>query len=81
MRLSQGALKRPLTQSNFPCTVDVNTKLKGGSANITQPQDPIFYTITPYVLDRHVKTRVLSQVYLSNQSHQFLLMYSCLLRL
>ena len=56
------------------CTVHVNIKLKGGSANIMQPQNSIFYNITSYALDRQVNTCVLSQVYVTNQSkHQFLL--------
>lgn len=67
------------TNVNSTCTVDVSIKLKEGSAKIMQPKNSMFYTITLYILNRRVKTCVLSQLYVSNQSkHQFLLIYSCL---
>jgi len=70
---------RTATNLNITCTVDVNIKLKGGSAKIMQPKYSIFYTTNLYVLNRQVKTCVLSQPFVTNQSrHQFLLIYSCL---
>jgi hypothetical protein len=61
----------------LPCTVDVNIRLMEVQRTKFSQKNSIFYGITWYVLDRQVKTRVLSQVYVSNQSqYKFLLIYS-----